>query len=168
MKTMIKLVAVWLVLAAVSPLHGETIEQKTCPVMEGTPVDRSLYTEYKGKRVYFCCKLCKHTFSNAPEKYVSKLPQFAGPESAEDDSHAGHSHAGEHSSTGEATDRGGIQLYSLVKPLGIATYSSLVITVLLGLFRRKLRRRFLIIHRMFAFLTLALATTHATLILLLH
>ena len=50
-------------------------EQKTCPVMEGT-INKKLYTEYKGKKVYFCCAGCKTKFEKNPEKYLDKLPQF--------------------------------------------------------------------------------------------
>lgn len=52
------------------------IEQKTCPVMEGNPINKNIFVEYKGKKVYFCCKGCPDTFKANPEKYVSKLPQF--------------------------------------------------------------------------------------------
>ncbi|MHC4122647.1 MAG: YHS domain-containing protein [Planctomycetota bacterium] len=52
------------------------IEQKTCPVM-GNPINKNLYTEYKGKKVYFCCPGCKPKFEADPEKYVTKLPQFS-------------------------------------------------------------------------------------------
>jgi YHS domain-containing protein len=53
----------------------ETIEQTTCPVM-GAPINKALFTEYKGKKVYFCCEGCKEKFEQAPEQYVAKLPQF--------------------------------------------------------------------------------------------
>jgi len=53
----------------------ETIEQTTCPVMGG-PINKDLYVEYKGKKVYFCCPECAEKFKADPEKYVSKLPQF--------------------------------------------------------------------------------------------
>jgi YHS domain-containing protein len=43
--------------------------------MEGT-INKELYTEYKGKKVYFCCLGCKEKFEKEPEKYLSKLPQF--------------------------------------------------------------------------------------------
>ncbi|HNS22154.1 MAG TPA: efflux RND transporter periplasmic adaptor subunit [Sedimentisphaerales bacterium] len=56
------------------PLAG--IEQKTCPVMEGNPIDPSIFVEYKGKRVYFCCRGCDKKFLADPEKYIVKLPQF--------------------------------------------------------------------------------------------
>ena len=51
------------------------IEQKICPVMGGA-INKELYTEYKGKKVYFCCAGCKEPFEKDPEKYISKLPQF--------------------------------------------------------------------------------------------
>ena len=51
-------------------------EQKLCPVM-GNPIDKKVYTEYKGKKVYFCCPICKPEFEKNPEKYIGKLPQFA-------------------------------------------------------------------------------------------
>jgi YHS domain-containing protein len=52
----------------------ETVQQ-TCPVMGGD-INPELYTEYKGKKVYFCCKGCKEKFEANPEEYLSKLPQF--------------------------------------------------------------------------------------------
>lgn len=54
---------------------GETIEQTACPVMGGA-IDKALFTEYKGKKVYFCCEGCKEKFEAEPEKYIAKLPQF--------------------------------------------------------------------------------------------
>jgi len=52
------------------------IEQKMCPVLGG-PVDKNIFTEYQGKKVYFCCAECKEQFEKEPEKYISKLPQFS-------------------------------------------------------------------------------------------
>lgn len=51
-------------------------EQKTCPVMEGNPINKNIFVEYKGKKVYFCCKSCPEQFLANPEKYVANLPQF--------------------------------------------------------------------------------------------
>lgn len=53
-----------------------TIEQTTCPIMEGNPINKSLFVEYKGKKVYFCCPGCEEKFNAEPEKYIAKLPQF--------------------------------------------------------------------------------------------
>jgi YHS domain-containing protein len=52
-------------------------EQTTCPVMEGNKIDKSVFVEYQGKKVYFCCADCKGKFLAEPEKYLAKLPQFA-------------------------------------------------------------------------------------------
>jgi YHS domain-containing protein len=52
-----------------------SIEQKTCPVM-GAPINKALFVEYKGKKVYFCCPGCEDKFKAEPEKYIAKLPQF--------------------------------------------------------------------------------------------
>jgi len=54
---------------------AEMIEQTTCPVMDGA-INKELYTEYKGKKVYFCCEGCKEKFEENPEQYIAKLPQF--------------------------------------------------------------------------------------------
>jgi len=50
-------------------------EQKTCPVMGGA-INKAIFIEYKGKKVYFCCDGCQDKFKEAPEQYVAKLPQF--------------------------------------------------------------------------------------------
>ncbi|MCP4258396.1 MAG: YHS domain-containing protein [Planctomycetes bacterium] len=52
------------------------IEQKTCPVMEGNPINKALFVEYKDQKVYFCCPPCKDKFTAEPAKYIAKLPQF--------------------------------------------------------------------------------------------
>ncbi len=52
-----------------------SIEQTVCPVM-GQPINKELFTEYEGKKVYFCCPGCKEKFEADPEQYVAKLPQF--------------------------------------------------------------------------------------------
>jgi YHS domain-containing protein len=54
-----------------SVLTGQTI----CPIMGG-PINKDVFAEYKGKKVYFCCAGCEQEFNADPEKYVAKLPQF--------------------------------------------------------------------------------------------
>lgn len=51
------------------------IEQTTCPVM-GAPINKALFVEYEGKKVYFCCPGCEEKFKAEPQKYIAKLPQF--------------------------------------------------------------------------------------------
>ena len=50
-------------------------DQTICPVMK-SPIDKEIFVEYKGKKVYFCCADCKAVFEKDPEKYVKDLPQF--------------------------------------------------------------------------------------------
>jgi YHS domain-containing protein len=47
--------------------------QTTCPVMTGQPIDKSLYVDYKGKRIYVCDKVCQVKLKKNPEKYLKKL-----------------------------------------------------------------------------------------------
>ncbi len=56
--------------------------QKTCPV-SGQPIDKSIFVDYEGKRVYFCCKACPGAFKKDPQKYLAKLAPPAPPEAAE-------------------------------------------------------------------------------------
>ena len=59
-------------------------------------------------------------------------------------------------------------LFSLVKPLGIATLSFVFATFLAGLFRRKLGRRFLKIHLSLAIISIILGLTHGILVFVLY
>jgi len=52
------------------------IEQTMCPIMDGNKIDKNVFVEYKGKKVYFCCPGCKEKFLAEPEKYTAELPQF--------------------------------------------------------------------------------------------
>jgi YHS domain-containing protein len=63
------------VAAAAQEQAGEATLQTTCPVMGG-PINKAIFVDYKGKKVYFCCKGCETEFLKDPEKYVAKLPQF--------------------------------------------------------------------------------------------
>ena len=51
------------------------VEQTICPIT-GNPINKSVFVEYQGKKVYFCCEQCKANFQKNPEKYLNKLPQF--------------------------------------------------------------------------------------------
>ena len=46
--------------------------QTHCPVM-GDPINKNIYLDYKGYRIYFCCKACPEDFKKNPEKYMKKL-----------------------------------------------------------------------------------------------
>jgi YHS domain-containing protein len=46
--------------------------QTTCPVLGGN-IDKNIYVDYKGQRIYFCCKGCDAEFKKDPEKYLEKM-----------------------------------------------------------------------------------------------
>lgn len=60
----------------VTTAAAASVEQTMCPVMDGNKIDKNVFVEYKGKKVYFCCADCKAKFIAEPEKYAAKLPQF--------------------------------------------------------------------------------------------
>jgi hypothetical protein len=56
----------------------------------GGPINKDVFTEYKGKKVYFCCPGCQPEFEKNPEKYVTKLPQFQQADSENDQGRHNH------------------------------------------------------------------------------
>ncbi len=54
------------------PVLAQGKAQTVCPVLGGN-VDTNIYTDYKGQRVYFCCKGCDEEFKKNPEKYLEKM-----------------------------------------------------------------------------------------------
>ncbi len=46
--------------------------QKACPV-SGEPINKEIYSDYKGRRVYFCGKGCQTAFQATPEAFLKKL-----------------------------------------------------------------------------------------------
>jgi rhodanese-related sulfurtransferase len=50
----------------------ELVAQKTCPVMGGD-VNKSLFVDFEGKRIYVCCGGCINEVKKDPAKYIEKL-----------------------------------------------------------------------------------------------
>jgi YHS domain-containing protein len=48
--------------------------QTVCPVMGG-PINKNVYVDYQGQRLYFCCPACIDLFKKEPEKYLQKLKE---------------------------------------------------------------------------------------------
>ena len=71
------------------PVLTAGADQTTCPVMGGA-INKDIFTEYKGKKVYFCCPDCQPEFDKDPEKYIAKLPQFRKPKGKTTESHRNH------------------------------------------------------------------------------
>ena len=47
-------------------------KQSLCPVMGGE-INTSLYSDFEGKRVYFCCPMCKPDFEKNPARYIQDM-----------------------------------------------------------------------------------------------
>jgi len=131
------------------PEEDAGLVQKTCPVMVGNKVDPNIFTEYEGKKVYFCCDYCKATFEAEPEKYLDRLPQFSEREEP-------------------ARETPGFAWPRLIVPFGIGTLSLLVLTFLAGWFMRINRKLLFKWHRRLAIATLAAALCHALLVVLFY
>lgn len=131
-------------LAADAPAE---IVQETCPVMVGNPIDPSIYSDYQGQRVYFCCRNCQASFDAAPEKYLDRLPQFAKAAPSEE-------------------QKRGFPWGRLVKPLGITTLVLLLLTASAGWFRRLKPRLLFKCHKVLALATVIAALCHAALVIL--
>jgi YHS domain-containing protein len=73
--------------AAKTGAHAAKLQpQTTCPIT-GDPIDKKLYVDYKGKRIYVCCSSCLATLKKDPEKYIKKLEKKGqGVEAISDDS----------------------------------------------------------------------------------
>jgi hypothetical protein len=50
----------------------EGVSQTICPVMKG-PIDKNLFVDFEGKRVYVCCTSCLAEVRKDPAKYVKQL-----------------------------------------------------------------------------------------------
>lgn len=71
-------IASFLLLAPFTPASTEgetpdTLTNRTCPVMIGTPVDAEKWVDHEGERIYFCCDRCIRRFRENPEFYLAPL-----------------------------------------------------------------------------------------------
>ncbi len=122
-----------------------------CPVMPDMQTNPDIFTNYKGKRVFFCCSNCKAAFGRNPEKYLGQLPQFGGTLTRTDQ-----------------TQEHRLELGRLIKPMGIITLSLLVLTAAGQLFRKKAPKFLLRWHKRLGITTLVSALIHVTLVLIAH
>jgi len=48
-------------------------KQTMCPVMADNTVNKKLYVDYDGKRIYVCCGGCISEVKKDPAKYIKKM-----------------------------------------------------------------------------------------------
>ena len=46
--------------------------QKKCPI-KGGDIDKEVFTDYKGMRIYYCCPGCDKTFLKSPDKFLAQM-----------------------------------------------------------------------------------------------
>lgn len=66
------LVTLALTLAPAGTILAQGQGQTVCPVLKGN-IDKNVYVDYKGQRIYFCCAGCDAEFKKDPEKYLKKM-----------------------------------------------------------------------------------------------
>ena len=47
--------------------------QTTCPMMKGNPIDKKVFVDHKGKRIYFCCTDCTKIFTADTAALMKKM-----------------------------------------------------------------------------------------------
>jgi ABC-type anion transport system duplicated permease subunit len=61
-------------LTQTAPTVGAVISkpQAMCPIMN-QPINKELYVDVEGKRIYVCCESCIDTIKQAPVKYIKQM-----------------------------------------------------------------------------------------------
>lgn len=49
------------------------IKQTLCPIMADNPINKNLFVDYDGKRIYVCCRGCIGVVKKDPAKYIALL-----------------------------------------------------------------------------------------------
>lgn len=53
--------------------NSQAKEQTTCPIMKGNKIDKKIFSEFEGKKIYFCCDDCKTTFTKMKKEEKEKM-----------------------------------------------------------------------------------------------
>ena len=51
-------------------VKSQALKPQTKDILSGKPINKNVYTDYNGKRIYFCCDDSKRQFSMDPETYI--------------------------------------------------------------------------------------------------
>lgn len=43
--------------------------------ISGEPINKNVYVDYKGKRIYFCCENSRQGFNNNPQVFLKKFKE---------------------------------------------------------------------------------------------
>ncbi len=53
--------------------QAQTVTNEYCPVTTTEKVDKNVFLDYKGQRIYFCCNKCRRDFMADPGAYLANL-----------------------------------------------------------------------------------------------
>jgi YHS domain-containing protein len=57
--------------SGVGNLNSPAISKQTTDILSGKPVSWNVFTDYKGKRIYFCCGESRKRFLLDPDRYMA-------------------------------------------------------------------------------------------------
>ncbi len=71
--------------------------QTVCPIM-GNPINKEVFADHDGKRVYFCCAGCIDKFNADAAAFITKMEKdgITLAKTPEDDHDKGHGHDDDH------------------------------------------------------------------------
>ncbi len=49
---------------------SQALKPQTTDALSGNLINKSIYIDYKGNRIYFCCDASRKNFNMDPEKYI--------------------------------------------------------------------------------------------------
>ncbi len=56
-------------------IKGEPGKPQTVDVVSGKPIDRGVYADYNGERIYFCCADSRNQFQKNDQVYLRKIKE---------------------------------------------------------------------------------------------
>lgn len=73
LKSVILMLVLTVFLGGLVMAAAEPPVQTVCPVLPAGKINKEIYVDYQGERIYFCCKGCDVEFMKDPEKYMKKM-----------------------------------------------------------------------------------------------
>jgi YHS domain-containing protein len=61
--------------AQISGASLEQVQPQVVDAISGKPINKNVYTDYRGVRIYFCCEESRRRFQNNPQKYIESLKE---------------------------------------------------------------------------------------------
>lgn len=102
-RTALSVVALLILALGPSSALAGTVAEGYCPVTTSEKVDSTIFVDYQGQRVYFCCNDCRRDFLADPEKFAANLSGTVSGEEQHQAEQNGHDSEDAHSHDEPAT-----------------------------------------------------------------